>query len=1518
MSHITYHIPSNEEISKAESRPQPLTGRSLPYNELDDRRFEILLYSAFKVKIENENLPFDNISLMSGVRDKGRDCSLTNKGINTGVIQCKKYASLLTKKQFAEEITKYALYSLIHTELIDNPENFTYYIAVSSGLAMDCSTFIDNFNTAAPQDQDLEKWIGKNIKNPTLNVLELEEVNDQVRNIFAKIKIVKLIPEDLDELLFKNKDLIPLFFNILKITDNSEIEKLRQELKIFQASQLNPEKIERELLMGSSSLKIEKNEFDDIPGSHIEREETKLLHDWIRQPLEMDQDDRAMNICLLAADAGKGKTVILKDLYDILTLEGTPVLGLKADKIQSSNLLDLQHKIGLSLPVIQFLELCKENHENIVIIIDQIDALSQSMSADRSFIEVFKSLIDKFTFDPNIRIIISVRLFDLSYDPALRVYKNIKAINVAQLSDQIVFKHLEALDICKSQVNTRLLALLKTPNHLNIFGRIVKANGNFRSVNSLQDLYSELWRIKISNIPHNHPVNPKKVKKLLYKIAEKMFLFQSTNIIESQFDTFYRELNYLESERLIKREKNYIQFFHQTFYDFTFAKHFVEKDRSLIAYIKEQEQSILIRSAVNMIFHYLRDYNPIVYHKTVGDVFMDKEIMHHIKHMIFCWIAYMETPTEKENEIIIGTAEDIEFKTLFFEHSRSEIWLEKAIQYRLLDFIITSNYQENHNSAEIPQSFDIEKYCFHKSIQYLAGHADRNSIHIWEFLKNIRHENTLWMLAKSIYSSAAPQYIELLENCSSYHDLKFPEYLEILHRIAEFNPSYSFEKILPKVLSIEYFESGETVTYQIREILKILSSKIPSRLISPMWKIIEQHLHNTERFGTGLYTTADLYNIDFDDYDSLEGIQLCYSTLASSLRNSVEFGPEEFNDFIEKNRYSIYEPVIWLILYSVKDREQQFKDTVYRLFEHSSIHSWLLLKSHYDVEFREIFQKAYPFFTKQQKIKSQSIIQNIKMKNEISVYVSQGKKRVNLSVGLAKYSFLKRLPEEDINNNPALRRSYLELARRFGKINDKSQNSKIMSGVVRSPIPEEKFEKMNSSDWINSFKKYNKDRERFAEDFLKGGIYEHSDAFRNFCKTEPFEHKIQLLELILKDSEIAKTYIISGFSGLAESDCRSEKLLQLFLDIIPIIPQESEHIFMIRMASELFRKKIYNEKTIQMLLDAALDFNSTSRYTYRDDSKETSMRGLITEGMNNSAGTAITALMQAGAPILGKTLFDMAEKILQEGQDDIKAYVLFRFAFLNEIDKERSFNIFNNHLQRESNIYVAASCIWSLQYMSGIYFKKLKPVLSKLINIQVLGQQDSIWLFSILHFSFLFNRPDAEELLLDLLEKNIHSRQVSIRNITKHFYHDENSKIKSQSILAHLLQFIKTDDKFNIHYSHMDHINLEDIYSFLNGFIKKDNFEFNDSFISYLTLQCNRYPFLSIELFNESIGKTKQSKLLRKSDSIAKFTTVAFNAVKGNDAQSCSVRKKLLESFGTMLKNPHYRNFSNRILDELS
>lgn len=1532
-SEIIYDTPIPESL-KSTHKPIPNANKSFPYNDLaDDRRFEETAYSTIgtKIKAGTFDTGFDHISLMSGVRDKGRDCALFRNGKSVGLIQCKKFKGNLSKQVFGEEITRFVLYSMINPELIYDRNDFTYYIAVSTGFVYECSNFIDDFKAQIINEQELANWVYKNLRQPTLASLAMQPVLEEVREILSRITVKKITPQDFDGYFYEAAclHLQPLFFEVRAYVDNSIVLDLDKKFDKYIGHHLSKDEINEELQRGSHSLRFEKNALDDIPDSHIPRKETQELLTWIEQPAAKDKRHRDLNICLLAGNAGLGKTVILKDLYDELSTNGVPVLGLKADKLYASNIADLQKSIGLAVPVFNFIEQCKEQFEKVIVIIDQIDALSQSMSADRSFLTVYKALIDQYTHDANVRIIISVRIFDLHYDPTLRLYRDIKTITVDILPEETVLGQLSKIGISRPQLSPKLLQLLRVPNHLNVFSRIAE---NFRateSITSIQDLYNELWKQKVIFKAPQASLTFKGLRDVLYKLVDRMFKSQRISISEHQFEDNHNEIMFLESELLLKKESHQLQFFHQTFYDFVFAKQFVEKENDVTDYLIEQEQSIMIRSGLKMILSYLRNYDSVKYIETLNKLLSSARVMFHIKQMVLALVLHEEEPTEEEIQVVVSAAlNSIALNVIFFEQARSATWFEIAIHNKMLEHLTIdlqnapAKFADEETDPEEAKNY--RGFRRHVSRNFLNGFVHQNNAAAWAFVEKITDQSILRFVLYHLADWTNPAAFQTLERCPSYQQDDPYGYLMVLENIAKSRPDYAWDKIKGPLASEAYADKSTDKDYEELRVLKVLANNIPEKMIATLFEIMENDLdwdNVLEETLTDDYSYSRVY---LHDDEHLQGREYLYRLLAVCLQRAAKKGTDEFISFLNAHKDSRHKSILRLIFFGVNGSEEKYADDIYAIFCHLRELEQLKLGRDFSVEFRDIFQKAFPYFNSIQQSDVVDTLKYLVNKDEAFVSKAWEKPHKVLYWGKGKYAFLLRLPPEVIDNDIDLKKSFQELNRKYGSLKDKSSNAPVLAGMVRRPIADEALAKMSSEQWINSFLKYSKDRDPFAnDDYLKGGLHEHSWAFKSAAAKSSGAEMIRLVETIISDMKIPVVYPVMGLWGLAEAVEDPSVLTTLFLKLL----DRPDHLPEIRHCVSIAGQLVYAEQIPRKIVDFLVEqsTNYSDRRAERDaPSGETGINGYVTRAVNTVYGSAAKTLLFIQDKGFEGDVFKALENVLELGPMESRAVLYHRFAHLNNLNRDRSYKLFVKYLSSETDMYVIASCVWSLQYMGNYDFVNLSAVYEKLVTASNLGQDDSHYLFSILYFSFLYNKEGAQGLLEKLIDNNHHCRTWALREIAKHFYFNEGSAEKSHGLLRRIMKLSKADKerKMSLHSFQNENLKIRDIADIIDIYMDAPTFELSDSFITYLTQQCTTEPKVCIQIFNKAIKSGKKSStqvggLHHNNDKLVRFIVGAYAALTGNDQESKKYRNDLLQSFDLILKDFRFKSDAERVLEEL-
>lgn len=1508
------------------NKPAAVSNQSFPYQLLaNPRRFEELLYSIFELKIKNgEICNFDDVNLMTGVRDQGRDCALMRNGECYGLIQCKKYEQNYGKNDFGSEIVRFALYSLTDSRLIAEPGYFIYYIAVSKGFTDECGKFIDDFSANILSEPQFESWVNISLELPTLKHLKSSLDLANFKSLVSGLTVKKILPQDLDIALASPScsSLIPLFFEVRTVTDNSQIETLINHLeKHFTADELLSQ-----LKIGSARLQSERNTFRHIENSHVERVETEQLYNWVLEAPEK-KNGVVHNICLLAGEAGYGKTVVLKDLYSKCLSNNVVVLGLKADKLYSNTIKALQESLGFALPVHDFIRECKKHFSRIVILIDQIDALSQSMSSDRSYLEFYRAFIDYYANDENTRFIISVRTSDLQYDPSLKIYKDTKTIKLGLLGRELVLELLNKISIDGAELPPKLLELLRVPNHLNIFSQLASSLSVLRASNLLE-LYYELWRQKVTEIGRALPTNRGKIKELLYTIAKQMFRDQKITVSAFQYEDHSEEIRYLESEQLIKVEDRQLQFFHQSFYDFVFAKQFVEANESLIDYIKNGEQSIHIRSAVKMIISYMRESDPVRYIRTLNDLFFNDEILFHIRHILMVILAGQESPIDEEKEFVLKAfSYSFHWLPVFFEHAQSKLWLFFAIKHNLFE-ILEDDYQVSSADGN-----HIQPLHLNKTKSFLVGFLARfvlqqNDANGWEALRRIKNETVVQNMLVSVTDWSNPLSYQLFESMPNFVVENGFGYYRVLDNIAKVNPLYVLTK-LDEILPL-HFERSPQIDYRESQVLRTLAKTDPQMLFPILYNAMKSEFGSDSEpwhldVGDFIIKNHAYSYTDLRDTEDLHGSDFLYQLLGICLKRSARNYKQAFLAFFNEHKQSRYQIILRLLLFALEGSEESYSEQIFELFCIFKKRDLLSYGDDIEHDLRGLLEISFPFFTEKQK---QFVIQTIRFysnKKEIFYRKENGGEKSYLwsSWGLSKLYLIKRLPKEIIERE--FRQEYQELQRRFSNTdtNDTHRKRSVTAGVVHSPISIEVCAKMSVKQWLRAFGKYDVDRDRWGKDFLKGGLHELARAFQGTVKQYPGSDKLQVIDEVLRSETIPLKYAIYGLWGWLEGEGDKSLIVSLVKKMLHRNAKEDSRI-RISILAQMVGDQREEPEFIQALVDAALNFGEGSENAYQtEEGSETTINGLVAKAINTDYGAAIEALTRVEDPAFEDLVFETIEKVFKDGPRESRAAAFFKFAYLLNLNEEKAFRTFLNCLGREQDIYVIASSIWSFKYMRSRGFLELKPIYEKLIVSNLLGHDDAHMLFMSLYGSYLHGKNGAKEILFQLLEINSNIWGIALSEVLKSYYIVDNSKERNDGLLNFLLDkaIDANREDLNWNFIHADHLKLEDIYPFVKRFVKSKFFRLSDHFLDYLILQIIPAPYKSIELFELAL-KNKES---RKDGHLAfgieeksvKFIVNSINGLNQNTNEARIARQKVLLMFDTLLQDYGYGTNSNKVLEEL-
>jgi len=402
-----------------------------------------------------------------------------------------------------------------------------------------------------------------------------------------------------------------------------------------------------------AGLRQHKNTFGNTE-IHLRRQVTDDITAWVNEKTEK-------NVAIILDQAGTGKTVVMRDVLEDLDQQNISVLAFKADQLSGvKSKEDFQNKLGLPDEIERILARLAAARKT-VLIIDQIDALSLSLAHDQTTLDVLLDITAQTRRITNLKIIISCRTFDFNNDPRLAKIETDRKFNINDLSDEDVKFVVEEAGFSFDNLSPTTRKLLKTPLHLDLFmlsalqaKEINRANSFHAPIelNSLQDLYSLLWQTVICKTEAGAPSKTAR-EKALELVTNEMNRKQrvsvsQTLVTRSGNEEIIAAAAWLASHGILVPYKNEWNLIHQTFFDYCYAKNFVENDNKLYETVLNGDQGLFVRPQIIQVLSYLRSVDFDGYRRELSWFLFETEIRFHLRDHVLRWFAALPNPTDDE------------------------------------------------------------------------------------------------------------------------------------------------------------------------------------------------------------------------------------------------------------------------------------------------------------------------------------------------------------------------------------------------------------------------------------------------------------------------------------------------------------------------------------------------------------------------------------------------------------------------------------------------------------------------------------------------------------------------------------------------------------------------------------------------------------------------------------------------------------------------------------------------------
>lgn len=1106
-------------------------------------------------------------------------------------------------------------------------------------------------------------------------------------------------------------------------------------------------------------------------GVSIPRNETEELYRFVTSGSEQYKPER--RVCVLVGNAGTGKTVVMRDLLQRLEEEQVPVLAIKSDQLFMNNYDgDINKSVGLGKSIIAQLEL-EAKEKRVVLLVDQIDALSSTLSRDRRPIDDVNNLVAEASKIMNVRIAISCRPYDLHYDASLDRYKSGYTVRIGNLPSSRVKEVLSSRAIDVEKMDAPLFDFLCNPLNLFLYCKLENPTV-IRGRVTVYDLYNALWKeIVVDKSGKENSITRQSLAEYLTAVTAKMANDQVLAISKRLFETAYsNEQNFFLTNGFLVEGANssQLQFLHQSMFDYIYARLFFESGKSLEAEFKDKHQGLFLRSRIKQIVDYQRVNDEDGYKKLIMEILTKEDanekplFRFHIKHLVMSSFGYYDYLSEFEKYLISDLVNsDDRYAAMFAESINSHDSFELLLNLK--------------------PDFAAQSLEWQKRIVSAAARIEwTDTDYIWQFYDRI---------VDGKYDSGLMAYIYNAINSIS-HPLNDPRIIHFIDSLDTDADRCHLYRLLNKLITVDVSIVEDYILKKTKDILaqldpnslrgflfpmdgtilfNTLKEQRPDdafRIIHEMLSLIVLHtIIETENCDIKCSYSLMSFNRENSHYDFVDE-ELVY--LMQQIEHYVQNEPSKAEHWLQQLASSDLEHDYLLLLVGLKAGGEKYADLAFRTLRNT------LLKTHsssiIDYYRQKLFGAICGVVASEQLDELMAIIAQIAPEWEKHPLIA-GENLPISRIGVTRTHYYSQVPEEYLKTRYSDAWSELNHFNRiFGNVTPTAPNKcEVLEGF--STMSDNAYEKMNDDDVLNSMRKYNKD---FNADFSIPTLTGHARMLRAEASKNP-QRYIDIYTCAVNDSTISKRYILEGLEGLSEGGADLSKITQILKVFISSLEEDVNNVAR-GVLIEVTRLSDIYLKRKETLPDFMFAFICKIVADYKDEEEheESEIFDALTEGINQVRGCAAEKLVFCYyMKEYEKQIFDTQEKLEGNSSVATRAAAIFHMGMLASLNHDRmralflkltsdhNVNLYNLQLHNQHPI------LFFLRYNFGElipYFKGALPLPKTYENtVRVLWEA---WRLTEL--------PEANDLLYKFADASVEARASLVKYISfyyNHVFHDK-------------------------------------------------------------------------------------------------------------------------------------------------
>ncbi|ABP54450.1 ATP-binding protein [Salinispora tropica] len=785
---------------------------------------------------------------------------------------------------------------------------------------------------------------------------------------------------------------------------------------------------------------------------------------------------------------GSGKSAVLHEVVEQAESRDWAVLALRLDRQEPfSSTVELGQRFGLEASPTSSLARVARDQPSLLVI-DQLDAVSKASGRMPQTFDAVADLVREATAFPNMRVLLACRKFDLENDDRIRTLTKehqAKQVLVAELSDEQVLDAVWALGIAPGRLSRQQKAILRLPLHLKLLATIAEKTETF-AFTTTRELFNAYWDQKRQDC-RTRRGGTVRFADVVGALADEMSARQRLVAPVSVLDDndLSDDADVLASEHVLIRDGQQYAFFHETFFDYAFARRWTRRDQSLVAFLLTGEQELFRRSQVRQILTYIREENPERVVTEMEALLTEPAIRYHIKHVALALLRAMDAPTVHEWRMVerLLARNDLPFVDQLWLSLRVLPWFDRLDAEGAFSAWLSGNDEQLQEQA-LGAMIGGVKERPDRMAALLAPHAGRAA----------KYPAWLRWITRfaDVYGSRAlfELVTEAVRRCE--YDGHEHELFMSVHDLAKHQPEWAVE-----LLAAYLVDRSDALAFDDRTRVKALllrehgamdlvigaaagtPASFSKALVPYMLKVMA--LTAYERDDGRLLDRHFMHRDHEPPYHELE--EALAVGAVDALRKYVQQQPDEARPLLDQLAADQHEAAQWLLYAALAAAGAVCADYAVALLldREDGLYA---VNSLWEV--RLLIEAISPHLSDEWFSRLEQAVMGFRPSWD------------SRPSGRVSFSFLSAMDEGRLSDTG--RRRLGELRRLFNEEQPSAPVS-FTGGFMGSPIPQASAEKMNDDQWLRAMAKHNADREDWRT--LKGGARELSQVLKEEVKKDP-------------------------------------------------------------------------------------------------------------------------------------------------------------------------------------------------------------------------------------------------------------------------------------------------------------------------------------------------------------------------------------------------------------------------------